>query len=407
MRSCCRFGIIEGRKTVRVIEANTRAGGRIFTLDNGMECGAEFVHGKLPITEQLIKESGSSLVPVEGKIYQNNNGNWKEEENFIEGWGELMKCLSGLKHDLSLQEFLQEYFSDEKYTTLRKAVTRFAEGYDLVNMNDASTLALKAEWEKEEDEQYRVKSGYGAIINYLVKQILANKGLIGYGKPVTKIEWNENLTRVFIDEDNFFQSKKILITIPPGIWHKGEKAKGFIHFDPAIPRQIDALKNIGFGAVIKFVLDFSESFWNKETPGAGFIFSNEKIPVWWTCLPTDKNRLTGWFGGLSTLDYDTADEKSLLQLAISSLSGIFKKDEQTIQNLITGYQTVNWNTMPYVYGGYSYTTLHTASARALLRDPVAGSIFFAGEGLYEGPYSGMVEAAFQNGLNVAQSILSK
>ena len=47
---------------VCMLEAAGTAGGRIFTIKEGfesyIEAGAEFIHGKLPFTFQLLKEAG-------------------------------------------------------------------------------------------------------------------------------------------------------------------------------------------------------------------------------------------------------------------------------------------------------------------------------------------------------------
>ena len=399
--------LLSAGKTVRILEANTRPGGRILTFENGMEGGAEFVHGDLPVTKRLITESGLSLVPVEGEIFENKNGKWKPQENFIEDWDEVMKPLSELKHDLSLKDFLQQYFSEEKYAELRSSICRFAEGYDLVDINDASMFALKEEWKEEADEQYRVKNGYGAIIQYMERKIVEQKGIIEYGKPVIKINRAQNEVTVITENGETFHSKKIMVTVPQGVWHRGETAKGFIHFEPALPGYLKAMQHIGFGCIIKFVFDFSECFWNEKIPGAGFIFSDEKIPTWWTYLPSNNNRLAGWFGGPSTLAYQNADQETLFDLGTSTLSAIFNLPVSYIKQLITAHQIINWNEVNYTYGGYSYSTLATSEARTFLKQPVEDCIFFSGEGLYEGPYAGMVEAALQNGIDVAQRMLSE
>ena len=57
---------------VCMLEAAGTAGGRIFAIKEGFEiyaeAGAEFIHGKLPFTFQLLKEAGLSYETVEGKM---------------------------------------------------------------------------------------------------------------------------------------------------------------------------------------------------------------------------------------------------------------------------------------------------------------------------------------------------
>src|SRR5258705_12733441 len=58
-------------KRVTVLEARDRCGGRIDPLPAAefgypAEGGAEFVHGKAPVTRALLREAGLSLMPIEG-----------------------------------------------------------------------------------------------------------------------------------------------------------------------------------------------------------------------------------------------------------------------------------------------------------------------------------------------------
>ena len=47
------------------------------------------------------------------------------------------------------------------------------------------------------------------------------------------------------------------------------------------------------------------------------------------------------------------------------------------------------------------------AARALLSTPVEGTLWFGGEGLYEGDTPGTVEAAFSSGLETAKKIIAQ
>ncbi|RYY11086.1 MAG: FAD-dependent oxidoreductase, partial [Cytophagaceae bacterium] len=67
----------------------------------------------------------------------------------------------------------------------------------------------------------------------------------------------------------------------------------------------------------------------------------------------------------------------------------------------------NWGAEPYAYGAYSYATVGAPVARAALATPVAGTLFFAGEGLYEGPAGGTVEAALASGQAAARAMLGQ
>jgi monoamine oxidase len=62
-------------KKVAVIEARPRFGGRIHTISNGnfsipVELGAEFIHGNLKLTKNLLKKAGIDSIEVEGELWQ-------------------------------------------------------------------------------------------------------------------------------------------------------------------------------------------------------------------------------------------------------------------------------------------------------------------------------------------------
>jgi hypothetical protein len=64
----------------------------------------------------------------------------------------------------------------------------------------------------------------------------------------------------------------------------------------------------------------------------------------------------------------------------------------------------NWHKDRFTRGAYSYTTVESPAARRLLNKGIEQTIFFAGEGYYEGSSPGTVEAAFVVAANVAEKI---
>src|SRR6267154_6917967 len=72
-------------KKVCLLEAQERTGGRIHTFDNGLEAGAEFVHGLLPVTFGIIKEADLKAVEVEGQMMRVKNGTWRSGYDNTQG----------------------------------------------------------------------------------------------------------------------------------------------------------------------------------------------------------------------------------------------------------------------------------------------------------------------------------
>jgi monoamine oxidase len=72
---------------------------------------------------------------------------------------------------------------------------------------------------------------------------------------------------------------------------------------------------------------------------------------------------------------------------------------------MTAWHIEDWSKDRFALGGYSYDTLQTKNAKRILNTPIEQTVFFAGEGLYEGNAPGTVEAALVSGRDVVQKVL--
>ena len=93
-------------------------------------------------------------------------------------------------------------------------------------------------------------------------------------------------------------------------------------------------------------------------------------------------------------------------MALQSLATILKTNESYLKEKLVWSKVCNWTAEPYTRGSYSYSTLHTNAARKILAAPIEQTLFFAGEGLYEGTEMGTVEAALTTGCKVAEQIIN-
>lgn len=393
--------------TVTVLEANERVGGRIHTIQpfgfmQPIEEGAEFVHGKLPHTMQLVKEADLTCLPVKGKMIRVKNGQWINQDEFILGWDELMHRLAHLQTDMTLADFLQQYFSEEKYAPLRNSVRRFAEGFDVADIHDASAMALRDEWTHEQDEQYHIPGGYGQLIQYLQQACTANGCHIHTSHSVRTLRWQPGRVEAITANGQTFTAQKAIITLSLGVLQAPKQHATAIAFEPAVNAQVQAIQQIGFGSVIKVILQFAEPFWLSYEKDTGFLLSEETIPTWWTQSPNTIPILTGWLGGPQTTHFNNNSNEVVLQHAIQSLANIFRQPAEQIKARITASHVARWQTNQFSLGAYSYSKLFTTDARKLLHEPVQDTLYFAGEGLYDGINGGTVEAAFVSGLEVSK-----
>jgi monoamine oxidase len=392
----------KGKKVI-IIEARNRAGGRINTLparrfSQPTEAGAEFIHGKLTLTMQLLKENNIPYTKVAGSMLRQKEGKWQNTEEEIEGWDEMTEQMNKLDEDMTLTAYLNTFFSGEKYARLRQSAIQYAQGFDVADENNASVLAFRKEWEYEEVEQYRIPGGYMELIDALTSICLNQHCEIHFSEVVNKIVWDKNKVEVTTEGDSRFSAEKIMITIPISILQQ----EGSIAFEPTISDKVNAAKQIGFGGVIKVLIGFEKAFWQDIQKDALFIFSEEQIPTWWTQYPAKNNLLTGWLGGPKVLQLQNASPEEILNTALHSLQNIFNIQLPSV----TAWHVANWQKEPYSLGAYSYNTIHSKKAKAILKEPVANTIYFAGEATYTGDAQGTVEAALVSGKEAAEQILS-
>ena len=397
---------LSSRFEVILLEALSVFGGRIMTLNEPgfaqpIEGGAEFVHGAAAETLRLLQNAKIGYSKVEGAFYRlQQNGRLKKEEGQVEGWDTLMEKMSEATPDTSLQQFLDHHFRGDRFQLLRGQAITFAEGFDLADINTVSVKSLYEEW-SHQSEDHRVDGGYKRLIDYLTDDCLKKGCKLILDEQVKDIRWSEGNVQLFTQDLFKFEADKCLITVPLGVLQNTGGSMA-LNFFPPITSYLSALRKIGFGTVVKIILSFKECFWEKD---AGFFFSEEEIPTWWTQLPSDVPILTGWAGGPKGATLSACTDEQLLEIALISLAGIFDKTIPELKEKLSAYHIFNWMQRGTSSGAYSYaTTDSTASVLTYLNTPINDTIYFAGEGLYEGLHPGTVEAAIVNSLAVAKRI---
>jgi monoamine oxidase len=385
-----------------ILEAQDRIGGRMETIkrkNRNIEAGAEFVHGNLPVTLGLLKDAGISFEEAEGKIYRHRNSELKEQDEMIEGWDALLDQMKELDHDMTVINFLDKYYPAP--SEIRNEMIAYAEGFDLADAAKASTKKLYEEWSREDEANYRIPSGYTALAEYLASELIKKGGTIHTGLKVQEIRQTKTGISVLNSTGQEFSADRVLISIPVNAL-AGSNENAAITFDPPLPDYQQAAANIGFGKVVKIVMEFRNSFWNTD---GGFFISNQPFRTWWTQLPNRTAVLTGWAGSNAAAALQNLSDDEILEKAVNSLSVIFNFPANKVKEELVDFHIFNLQKEPFICGGYSYSKPASDQARKLLNEPVNNKIFFAGEALYAGEHPGTVEAALVSGSDAAEKIL--
>jgi monoamine oxidase len=371
--------LVQAGKKVAIVEARDRIGGRINTHTDEqfsipIELGAEFIHGDLELTQLLLKKAKAASIKISGEIWQKENEKLQKQEDFIEDYSRLEKKFKELKQDMPVSQFIKDYLEGSEYEEVRTTLKNYVEGYYAADIAKASTMALCKELTTSDDVQYRIEGGYVEVIT----------------------------------NQKTFAARKVLVTVPLGVLQSGQ-----INFFPSIDEKMKAAKSLGFGPVIKLVLQFENPFWqnrdftgNKDLERFSFLFSKEDVPTWWTQYPKKEALLTGWLAGpkAERLKNNTAQE--ILDKALHSLHSIFSVEIAYLKQILKGWQVANWTTDIYNCGGYAYDVVNGTALRKIVKEPLYNTLFFSGEALYEGPEIGTVEAALTSGRETAHEMIA-
>jgi monoamine oxidase len=399
-------------KKILLLEAKDRLGGRIYPINNfsfPAEGGAEFIHGNLKTTFDLLKEVHLNKEKIKGTFCRVEKGKWYADDHLVPGWEALIQKMKECKEDLSIHDFLETFFTEKKYDALKSLFTQYIEGYDAANPANTSVFAIRKEMEAGDGPQYRPESGYYSLMNFLKEECLKNGGIIKTNEPVVKLSRNKNI-EVFTSQKKYF-SKKVICAVPLGVLLSTRKQKSFIDFPDFLRGHLTAAKKIGNGPVIKFLLEFDKAFWLDETflkkksvPAPSYLFTDTLIPTWWTQYPSPKPLITGWIAGPSSYKMKNYSNKKFNQIVFESLSSVFTMPVCDLEKRLKNFSVINWINEPYILGGYSYPTLQTKKARKILQQPFENIFYFAGEYVPENS-SSTVDAALLSGKFVAEQIV--
>src|SRR5687767_4442166 len=261
-------GLIAARQLARegvqvtILEARRRLGGRIYTFRDKKfttwtEGGAEFVHGNLETTFKLLKEYKIGYEHTKGQIWHIRKGEHEKDKDIVPDHHRLLKKkLNELKRDVTVRKFLDTHFSGPEYASLRIAVKGFVEGYESATVDHFSTVTFKEDWlDVEGWKQYRIEGGCGSLINALAEDCKQHGCKIRLASAAKKITWKNDFVEVICTNGKKYSASRAVITVPLGILQNNQ-----ITFSPALPEKMKALKELGYGDIIKILLLFKTRF---------------------------------------------------------------------------------------------------------------------------------------------------
>lgn len=399
--------------SVLVLEARDRIGGRAWTLEDPrlsipIELGAEFLHGKARLTQELLNRAGLSSMDIRGERRVPSRGRLRP----LELGGALDRVLHRIDlegEDESIASFLARRPGGRALARARAFTRRYVEGFHAADPGRISAQSVAPPPDASAAASAwrigRVTEGYGALMEWLASDLGSSLRL---GHEARSVVWRHGHARVEArlasGRAARFTARAVLVTVPIGVL-----SARALTFDPELPRLRRALDGLVMGSVVRLVIWFRRFPWDAEDESlrrlAFLHLPTGKFQALWTAYPERGPLAVLWGGGPGARALNRGSPDEVLRAMRSELARAFGTTTTRLRSDIRRVWWHNWDRDRFARGAYSYVTVGArgTAVRALNR-PEGNTLFFAGEATEV--ESGTVEAALVSGRRVARRIAS-
>lgn len=422
----CAQALCEAGLRVTILEARSRAGGRIWTVHPSLtsapvELGAEFIHG-------LPREVWQIVERADLQTHELTPNQWRLEQARLApasgSWGlidSIFRRIDESAPDESFQEFLEHDCSDLPRHTRMEAAA-YVEGFHACNPSRISAHAL-ARWHRSDREiqghrGFRLPNGYTGLVGALLAASNPDLLTVRLNTVVTEITWNSSGVEVTVQSPDQQQHASIcaeaaVIALPLGVLQAALGTSGAVRFRPELTEKADALKRLEMGSAIRLVLCFRHCFWKdpklvqSPMPDICFLSSPEELfPTWWLSVSLGSATLTGWSGGVRAEQLSGRGDAAIVERGLEALNHVFAVPLETLRDLVQETFVHDWQSDPYCRGAYSYALTDSKEAARRLAAPLCNTLFFAGEATDFSGHNGTVHGAIASGQRAAMELLS-
>jgi monoamine oxidase len=417
-------------RSVAVIEARSRIGGRIFTRHVAspvfgttipVELGAEFVHGLPEESWALIREAGLETYELGGSALWYTGGHLQAARTVHGATAVLEDMMSWLSQQpAGTDETFAQYLDHASVSEAqRRDAVRYVEGFNAADHRVIGIAALAKQQQAEDriaaDRIFRLRAGYDSLPRFLLDAVVAAGGTLFLDRPVATVKWKSGavtLTGIDAGGRQFkFFGHQAVIALPLGVLHAGS-----VRFAPD-PQQVPAeAARMAMGAAVRVPMVFSSRFWcdestiekHREIAGElrelGFLFTDRGVPAtWWTPHPSEEPVLVGWAAGPSAAAYRP---QAPIDRWLRTLAETFGQSIGYLQERLIGGHFHDWSADQYARGAYSYAPSGALNASANIAEPVDQTLYFAGEHTNVSGHWGTVHGALQSGEAAAARIMA-
>jgi monoamine oxidase len=397
-----------GRR-VLVLEARTRAGGRILTvqprgLKTPVELGPEFVHGGNPLLRAALRASAMRLEPVRRDMWTRDGDCLRRQHAY---WRGLSRITQGISPG-TRQSFARFLRNQRKLPRDERARLRaFAESFNAAPAGRLSAETIRIEHGGVDERQSRPRPGYGTMVDSMVARLRQAGGELRLASRVTAVHWRKRNVVVRVGS-RALRAPAVIIALPLGILRAGT-----VRFRPALRRKQRVIRRLGWGQVARVTLRFDAGFWTsgvvpaslvrRGRPAFGFFtMARTDFPTWWAPSPAAP-LIVGWSGGPRSVPLLRLTPARCVDRALQSLAAAWNCPVPKLRRHLRDAWMHNWVKDRFVRGAYSYAVAGFESGPKQLARPIAGTLFFAGEATAGD--LGTVHGALASGVRAAKEVL--
>lgn len=412
----------ESGARVVVLEARDRVGGRIRThrapgVAQPIELGAEFVHGRVAATFRIADEAALLLCELTGEWWRARDGVLRPGEGMDTAIAQVMARLDAARTpDRSFADFASEIREDPALARALPRAQLYVEGFEAADPARIGerwlALAEAAGRADREDQQFRFVNGYDAIPLAIASALPPEALRLSH--VVRAIEWEPGHAAVTTDQGTL-SARAVVVTVPLGVLTASDvEALGSIVFRPDLGTAVRrAFDGMAMGSVVRMVFNFREPFWTamprgrvRDDPTAIRFLSVEDgdFKVWWTPFPLRAPTLTAWLGGPRAAALAELPVGAIAERALGGLARSLGIPASRLESLVAATWYHDWQHDPFTRGAYSYGVVGGIDAPRALMQPIADTLFLAGEHTDPDGRSGTVHAAIMSGRGAAERV---
>jgi len=377
---------------VRVLEARGRLGGRVFTRrppgwEVPIEAGAEFVHEDPDVLVRELRAARLRLseVPPRHRIAA-GGGRLRDARRLWETVEEALEAPAG--EEGPIDRLLRRRLRGEGREAIAYAL-QFVRGFHAADPARAGAQAIAGEGGASENRQ--IPRGYDRLVEHLAAPIV---DLVRTGTEVTAIRWRRGGVEVSARSRagwpiETLRARAALITVPLALLRT-------LRFSPRLPAEKRrAVATLATGKVVKLHLRFRRVLWARHEPLGIVHVPTGAFNAWWgrgDGVPV----LVGWAGGPLADRVSGMDPEKILAIGCRVVADALGVPRGIFADALADGLVDDWARDPFARGAYSWVPVGARWAQAALGNPVADTLFFAGEATHTAGMNGTTAGALES-----------